>query len=55
MKINLLICTMLILQVGTFPVAAQTAQTERADTRVYLADGTLVEGTMVEKKVPNSS
>lgn len=49
MKINLLICTMLVLQVGTFPVAAQTAQTERADTRVYLADGTLVEGTMVEK------
>lgn len=49
MKINLLICTMLVLQVGTFPVVAQTVQTERADTRVYLADGTLVEGTMVEK------
>jgi len=49
MKINLLICIILVLQVGTFSVAAQTAQTERADTRVYLSDGTLVEGTMVEK------
>ena len=50
MKINLLIhTTILILQASTLPVVAQAPQTERADTRVYLADGTLVEGTMVEK------
>ena len=50
MKTNLLIhTTILILQASTLPVVAQAPQTERADTRVYLADGTLVEGTMVEK------
>jgi hypothetical protein len=49
MKINLVFCTVLALLASVFPAAAQTGSTERADTRVYLADGTLVEGTMVEK------
>ena len=49
MKINLVFYTVLALLASAFPAAAQTGSTERADTRVYLADGTLVEGTMVEK------
>ena len=49
MKINLVFYTVLALLTSAIPAAAQTGSTERADTRVYLADGTLVEGTMVEK------
>ena len=49
MKTNLLICVMLVLQVSTLPATAQAIQIERANTRVYLSDGTLVEGTMIEK------
>jgi hypothetical protein len=49
MKKLFTLCAILTLIGQTLPVAAQTAEPERADTRVYLEDGTLVEGTMVEK------
>ncbi len=49
MKKLFTLCAILTLIGQTLPVAAQTADPERADTRVYLEDGTLVEGTMVEK------
>ena len=41
--------TLFALSLCALPAAAQTAGPERADTRLYLGDGTLVEGNLVEK------
>lgn len=49
MKMTVIYGTMLALLLSAFSIEAQTASVERADTRVYLSDGTLVEGTLVEK------
>ncbi len=46
---NITYCTLLALSLFVFPAIAQTAGPERADTRLYLGDGTLVEGKLVEK------
>ncbi len=42
-------CSLLALLLTALPTVAQTASPERADTRIYLDDGTLVEGNLVEK------
>jgi hypothetical protein len=49
MKAFLSIAITIALLLQTSLAVAQPAQVERTDTRLYLGDGTLVEGQMVEK------